>query len=443
MILTIKTLLDTCCAGDIIEAAGWIRSIRCSGGVAFGQLSDGSTIKTLQVTADENNACFETIKDLSLGAAVRVRGTLSESKGRDGGLELLPNSLEILGECDSDYPLQKKAMSLDYLRGLQHLRIRTNTFGAVARVRDAAARAIHNFFHSKGFFYVHTPIITASDCEGAGEMFTLKDSADFFGKTAALTVSGQLEAETLAAGLGRVYTFGPTFRAERSNTTRHLAEFWMVEPEAMFFNLTDIMDLAEDFLHSVIGDVLDSCGDDLAFFNTRIKPSLLDDLSATKKPFSRITYTEAVKILEAANDKFKIKATWGGDIATEHERYLCEEVYKGAVMVYNYPRGIKSFYMKVNGDGETVAAVDVLLPGIGEIIGGSERESDYQKLLNECKRRNMDLAGYDWYLDLRRYGGAPHSGFGLGFDRLVRFLTGLDNIKDVIPYPRAYHLAAG
>ncbi|MDY5047170.1 MAG: asparagine--tRNA ligase, partial [Treponema porcinum] len=370
-----------------------------------------------------------------------------------------------------EYPLQKNKMSMEYLRENAHLRARTNTFGAVYRMRNQMAFAVHSFFQERGFQYINAPEITCSDCEGAGEMFQvttlsmekiaemgvkaglggmkIKDahkivdySKDFFGKKANLTVSGQLEAETLATALSRVYTFGPTFRAENSNTPRHLAEFWMIEPEMAFFTLEDDMDIQEEFIKYLLNWALTKCREDLEFFNKRIQPGLIEMLEhVVNSKFKRISYTDAIAELEKHADKFEFKPYWGCDIATEHERYLTEQIFKCPVMVYNYPKEIKSFYMKLNEDGKTVRAVDVLVPGIGEIIGGSEREENYDKLLAACKERNMDMSNYEWYLDLRRFGTVPHAGFGLGFERLIRYVTGMENIRDVIPYPRAPKLA--
>ena len=408
-------------------------------------------------------------------ASVRAEGVLIESPASGQAVEVTLESLKCLGTCNPDeYPLQKNKMSMEYLRTNAHLRARTNTFGAVYRVRNQMAFAVHSFFQERGFQYINAPEITCSDCEGAGEMFQVttlsmekiaeialekgakgmkvEDAAklvdyskDFFGKKASLTVSGQLEAETMATALSRVYTFGPTFRAENSNTPRHLAEFWMIEPEMAFFDLNDDMDIQEDFVKYLLNWALTKCRADLEFFDKRIQPGLIEQLEkVAKADFVRISYTDAIAKLEEAEKngaKFEFSPYWGCDIATEHERYLTEKIFGCPVMVFNYPKEIKSFYMKQNDDGKTVKAVDVLVPGIGELIGGSEREESYEKLCAEIEKRGMDKSIYDWYLDLRKFGTVPHSGFGLGFERLIRYVTGMENIRDVIPYPRAPKLA--
>lgn len=476
----IKDLLKTNPEGQEIKVCGWVRTVRDSKGLVFIQVNDGSCFANIQLTFDRNNPSTnanisnieENLKLLNTGASVRATGKLIPSPVSGQAVEVTLEKLECLGTCNpEEYPLQKNKMSMEYLRENAHLRARTNTFGAVYRVRNQMAFAVHSFFQERGFQYIHAPEITCSDCEGAGEMFQVTTlsmekiaelgvkagiggmkiedahkiidySKDFFGKKASLTVSGQLEAETLATALSRVYTFGPTFRAENSNTPRHLAEFWMIEPEMAFFDLDDNMDIQEDFVKYLLNWALTKCREDLEFFDKRIQPGLIENLEkVANAKFVRISYTDAIAELEKHSDKFEFKPYWGCDIATEHERFLTEQIYKCPVMVYNYPKEIKSFYMKQNEDGKTVKAVDVLVPGIGELIGGSEREEDYDKLLTACKEREMDMTNYQWYLDLRRFGTVPHSGFGLGFERLIRYVTGMENIRDVIPYPRAPKLA--
>lgn len=481
--ILIKDLLSAEPKGQSVKVCGWVRTVRDSKGLVFIQVNDGSCFANIQLTFDRNspsadadiNNIEENLKKINTGASVRAIGTLIESPASGQAVEVVLETLECLGVCNPDeYPLQKNKMSMEYLRENAHLRARTNTFGAVYRVRNQMAFAVHSFFQERGFQYINTPEITCSDCEGAGEMFQVTTlsmekiaemgvkagaggmkiedahkivdySKDFFGKRASLTVSGQLEAETLATALSRVYTFGPTFRAENSNTPRHLAEFWMCEPEMAFYNLDDDMDIQEDFIKYLLNWALTKCRSDLEFFDKRIQPGLIESLTkVANAKFVRISYTDAIAKLEeaAANGaKFEFKPYWGCDIATEHERYLTEKIFCCPVMVYNYPKEIKSFYMKQNDDGKTVKAVDVLVPGIGELIGGSEREENYDKLLAACKERNMDMSNYQWYLDLRRFGTVPHSGFGLGFERLIRYITGMENIRDVIPYPRAPKLA--
>ena len=479
----IKELLSSAPDGRKVTVCGWVRSVRDSKGLVFIQVNDGSCFANIQLTFDRNNPSNnanvnqieEELKKLNTGASLRAEGILIESPASGQAVEVTLENLKCLGTADPDtYPLQKNKMSMEYLRDVAHLRARTNTFGAVYRVRNQMAYAVHSFFQERGFQYINAPEITCSDCEGAGEMFQVTTLSmekiaemgvkagaggmkpedawkivdykkDFFGKKASLTVSGQLEAETLATALSRVYTFGPTFRAENSNTPRHLAEFWMIEPEMAFFDLDDDMDIQEDFVKYLLNWALTKCREDLEFFDKRIQPGLIESLTkVANAKFTRISYTQAIEDLEkaAANGaKFEFKPFWGCDIATEHERYLTEQIYNGPVMVFNYPKEIKSFYMKQNEDGKTVKAVDVLVPGIGELIGGSEREEDYDKLLAEINRRGMDESIYDWYLDLRKFGTVPHSGFGLGFERLMRYVTGMENIRDVIPYPRAPKLA--
>lgn len=472
----IKNLLAASPDGQKVKVCGWVRTIRDSKNLVFIQVNDGSCFANIQLTFDRNsplnnanvNNIEETLKKLNTGASVRAEGILIPSPASGQAVEVTLENIECLGTCNpEEYPLQKNKMSMEYLRENAHLRARTNTFGAVYRVRNQMAFAVHSFFQERGFQYINAPEITCSDCEGAGEMFQVTTlsmekiaelgvkagiggmkiedahkivdySKDFFGKKASLTVSGQLEAETLATALSRVYTFGPTFRAENSNTPRHLAEFWMIEPEMAFFDLNDDMDIQEDFVKYLLNWALTKCRSDLEFFDKRIQPGLIESLEkVANAKFVRISYTEAIAELEKHSDKFEFKPYWGCDIATEHEKFLTEQIYKCPVMVFNYPKEIKSFYMKQNEDGKTVKAVDVLVPGIGELIGGSEREENYEKLLAACKERNMDMSNYQWYLDLRRFGTVPHSGFGLGFERLIRYVTGMENIRDVIPYPRA------
>ena len=476
----IKDILVSEPDGKNITVCGWVRTVRDSKNLVFIQVNDGSCFANIQLTFDRNNPSDNAntdsieaeLKKLNTGASVRAEGLLVPSPASGQAVEVTLEKLTCLGVCPpEEYPLQKNKMSMEYLRENAHLRARTNTFGAVYRMRNQMAFAVHSFFQERGFQYINAPEITCSDCEGAGEMFQvttlsmekiaemgvkaglggmkIKDahkivdySKDFFGKKANLTVSGQLEAETLATALSRVYTFGPTFRAENSNTPRHLAEFWMIEPEMAFFTLEDDMDIQEEFIKYLLNWALTKCREDLEFFNKRIQPGLIEMLEhVVNSKFKRISYTDAIAELEKHADKFEFKPYWGCDIATEHERYLTEQIFKCPVMVYNYPKEIKSFYMKLNEDGKTVRAVDVLVPGIGEIIGGSEREENYDKLLAACKERNMDMSNYEWYLDLRRFGTVPHAGFGLGFERLIRYVTGMENIRDVIPYPRAPILA--
>ncbi|NCC51345.1 MAG: asparagine--tRNA ligase [Spartobacteria bacterium] len=438
-----------------VTVAGWVRTRRDSkGGFSFIELNDGSSFGNIQVIADEKLPNYESeIARLFPGGSVVVKGTLVASQGSGQRVEVVADEVRVLGFCEpNDYPLQKQRVSFERLREIAHLRPRTNTFGAVLRVRNALAWATHRFFQERQFYYVHTPIITASDCEGAGEMFQvttldldqlpMRDGAvdfaeDFFGKPAGLTVSGQLEGETYACALGNIYTFGPTFRAENSNTRRHLAEFWMIEPEMAFADLQDDADLAEDYLRYLFTYVLENCVEDLAFFNQRIEKTLLETLTRlATSTFKRITYTEAVDLLKKAPVTFEFPVGWGTDLQSEHERYLTEEVFKCPVTVINYPREIKAFYMRLNDDEKTVAAMDVLLPQVGEIIGGSQREDRHDLLMQRIVDNGLNPEDYWWYLDLRRFGGVPHAGFGLGFERIVQFCTGMHNIRDVIPFPR-------
>ena len=436
-----------------ITVGGWVRSIRDSKAFGFIVINDGTFFTPLQVVYHDDMENFEEISKLNVGAAVVVTGTLVATPQAKQPFEIQAKTVTVEGASAPDYPLQKKRHSFEYLRTIAHLRPRTNTFQAVFRVRSLTAYALHKFFQERGFVYVHTPIITGSDCEGAGEMFrvTTMDmenvpktengavdyTQDFFGKETSLTVSGQLNAETYAQAFGNVYTFGPTFRAENSNTTRHAAEFWMLEPEMAFADLEDDMDLAEDMLKYVINYVMENAPEEMNFFNSFVDKRLIDRLTnVATSEFARITYTDAIEILKKHNDKFEFKVSWGIDLQTEHERYLTEEVYKRPVFVTDYPKDIKAFYMKQNPDGKTVAAVDCLVPGIGEIIGGSQREDDYEKLATRMEELGMKTEDYGFYMDLRKYGSTRHAGFGLGFERCVMYLTGMSNIRDVIPFPR-------
>ena len=442
--------------GADVCVKGWVRTRRGSKSVNFIALNDGSTIKNVQVVADVEKFDPEMLKLITTGACLSVEGTLVESQGAGQSVEIQATKIDVLGTCGADYPMQKKGQSFEYMRQHAHMRLRTNTFGAVFRIRHNMAIAIHKYFHDHGFFYFNTPIITASDCEGAGQMFqvTTKNlydlkknedgkidySDDFFGKTTSLTVSGQLEGELGATALGAIYTFGPTFRAENSNTPRHLAEFWMIEPEVAFNNITDNMDLAEDFIKYCVRWALDNCQDDLEFLNKMIDKTLIERLRfVVDHDFVRLTYTEGIKILEEAiknGHKFEFPVYWGVDLASEHERFLVEQHFKKPVILTDYPKEIKAFYMKMNEDGKTVRAMDVLFPQIGEIIGGSEREENYDKLLGRINELNIPMKDMWWYLDTRKFGSCPHSGFGLGFERLILFVTGMQNIRDVIPFPR-------
>ena len=457
--------------GSDICVKGWVRSKRGSKGIFFIALNDGSTIKNVQIVGDEANFPEETVKRITTGACLSVEGKLVESPAAGQASEIQATAIEILGDCDNTYPLQKKGASWEYLRTVAHLRPRTNTFGAILRIRHNMAMAIHTYFHEHGYFYFHTPLITASDCEGAGNMFQVttknlydlkKDEQgkiiyddDFFGEQTSLTVSGQLEGELGATALGAIYTFGPTFRAENSNTPRHLAEFWMVEPEVAFLDQEELMDLEEDFIKYCVKWALDNCKDDLEFLNKMIDKTLIERLEGVlKDSFVRLPYTEGINILQEAirnGKKFEFPCNWGDDLASEHERYLVEEHFKKPVIMTDYPTAIKSFYMKQNpatadggsvgykgcvAPGPTMQGTDVLFPSIGEIIGGSVREASYDTLMAEIERRNMDMTHLWWYLDTRKYGSCPHAGFGLGFERLILFVTGMQNIRDVIPFPR-------
>ena len=436
-----------------ITLEGWVRTIRDSKTFGFIELNDGSFFKNIQIVFSDKLENFAEIAKLSISFSIKVTGVFVITENAKQPFEIQATEIEILNLCDLEYPLQKKRHSFEYLRTISHLRPRTNTFNAVFRVRSVFAYAIHKFFQERGFVYVHTPILTSSDAEGAGEMFNVNSfnlanvpkaengqvdySKDFFGKPAHLTVSGQLNAETYATAFRNVYTFGPTFRAENSNTVKHAAEFWMIEPEICFADLNDDMDLAEEMLKYTFSYVLENCKEEMEFFNNFVDKGLLERLNnVIHSDFARITYTDAIKELEKANDKFEFKVSWGVDLQTEHERYLCEQVFKKPVFVTDYPMDIKAFYMKQNPDGKTVAAADLLAPGIGEIIGGSQREEDYNKLIARMKELNMDIDSYNWYLDLRKYGSCDHAGFGLGFERAIMYLTGMQNIRDVIPFPR-------
>ena len=437
-----------------VTVCGWVRTIRDSKSLGFMELNDGSCFKGIQIVFEANKISnFQEIAKLNVGASVIVKGTLLETPEAKQPFEIHAREIEIEGKSTPDYPLQKKRHTLEYLRSIAHLRPRTNTFSAAFRVRSAAAFAIHKFFNERGFVYAHTPIITGSDCEGAGEMFTISTldynniptdnngqadfTKDFFQKHTSLTVSGQLEAECMAMAFSKVYTFGPTFRAEKSYTQRHAAEFWMVEPEIAFSDLNDIMHLADDMLKYVIKYVLETCPQDLQFFNSFFDKGLLERLnSLVNSNAEHITYTEAVEILKKNNDKFEYKVVWGSDLQTEHEKYLTEQVFKKPLFVTDYPKEIKSFYMRQNDDRKTVAAMDMLVPGIGEIIGGSQREERLDILKDRMSELNLKEEDYWWYLDLRKFGGTKHAGFGLGFERLIMYLTGVQNIRDVIPFPR-------
>ena len=442
--------------GSMVNVKGWVRTRRGSKQVNFIALNDGSTINNVQIVVDVANFDEEMLKQITTGACLSVNGELVESVGSGQAAEIQAREIEVLGTCDNTYPLQKKGHSMEFLRDIAHLRPRTNTFGAVYRIRHNMAMAIHNFFHQKGFFYFNAPIITASDCEGAGQMFQVttmnlydlkKDENgsiiyddDFFGKQASLTVSGQLEGELAATAMGAIYTFGPTFRAENSNTPRHLAEFWMVEPEVAFADLKELMDLEEEFIKFCVNWALENCQDDLAFLNKMVDKGLIERLqSVVKADFVRLPYTEGIKILEEAiakGHKFEFPVYWGCDLASEHERFLVEEYFQKPVIMTDYPKEIKAFYMKQNEDGKTVQGTDVLFPQIGEIIGGSVREESYDKLMTRIQELNIPMKDMWWYLDTRKYGTCPHAGFGLGFERLLLFVTGMTNIRDVIPFPR-------
>ncbi|QVL55047.1 MAG: asparagine--tRNA ligase [Simkaniaceae bacterium] len=446
----IKSILnaDESIIGQTVVVCGWIRTLRDQKTFAFIELTDGSSFSNFQVIAQ-----IDMIENLSTGAAVAISGEIVKSPGNKQKYEMQAKELKLIGACPNDYPLQKKRHSFDFLRTIAHLRPRTNTQGAVARVRSRLAYTTHRFFQEKGYVYLQSPIITGSDCEGAGEMFQVTTlnldnppktkegkvdySKDFFSQPTFLTVSGQLNGEAYATALSDIYTFGPTFRAENSHTSRHLAEFWMIEPELAFADLPMITDLAEEYLKALVGDILDNCEEDLQFFNQFIEKGLIDRLTHVKNvPFARLTYTKAVEILEKSGRSFEYPVKWGSDLQSEHERYIAEEHCKAPVILTDYPKEIKAFYMRENDDGKTVAALDVLVPKVGEIIGGSQREERYDLLKSKFENHGLDIETYKWYLDLRKYGSVPHGGFGLGFERLVQFTTGVDNIRDAIAFPR-------
>ena len=452
---TVKAILTRETAGGEVTIMGWARAVRPQKHICFLQVNDGSCLTDFQIVVQPEHPDFERLCKLGQGAGLKVVGELVPSTGSGQSYEVIAREVTIFGEADpATYPLQKKRHSMEFLREeIAHLRPRTRTFGAVLRVRNVLARAIHNYFQDRGFIWAHTPIITASDCEGAGEMFRVTTldpakpprlpdgnvdySQDFFAKQAFLTVSGQLAGETMAMALSNIYTFGPTFRAENSNTTRHLAEFWMVEPEMAFYELQDNMDLAEDFLKYLFRTVLDECAEDMAFFAQFIEKSVVSTLEhIVTSPFERVTYTEAIRLLETSKEAFEFPVSWGMDIQTEHERYLAEKRMKRPVIITDYPKDIKAFYMRLNDDGKTVRGMDVVVPRLGEIIGGSPREERLEVLMARLEEMGLDSEAYWWYLDTRRFGSVPHAGFGLGFERTVQFVTGMGNIRDVIPYPR-------
>ncbi len=448
----IAAVLKTAKGGNALTVKGWIRSIRTSKGITFISLNDGSCVTGLQVVIEPGMPNYDDVCRLGSGSAIAVEGVLVDSPAAGQAIELKADTITIYGTVDENYPLQKKHHSFEFLRSIAHLRPRANTFGAVFRTRSALSFAIHRFFRERGFVYVHTPIITANDCEGAGELFkvTTIDSAsppmlngkidysnDFFGQPTGLTVSGQLEGELLAMGLSSIYTFGPTFRAENSNTSRHAAEFWMVEPEIAFADLADDADLAEDFIKYLCRFVLEECAEDMAFFDKQIETGLIQRVTAlAQSDFVRMDYTEAIERLTQAPVTFKYPVEWGLDLQTEHERYLAEQIVGGPLFVLNYPKDIKSFYMRQNDDGRTVAAMDLLVPKVGEIIGGSQREERLDRLEQRMNQMGISTGALSWYLDSRRWGSCPHAGFGLGFERLIMYLTGMENIRDVIPFPR-------
>ena len=453
--IKIKELLNNMQGEESVLVNGWVRTRRDSkGGFSFLEINDGSCQANIQAIVEHSLKEFAGLdKKITTGSCIAISGRLVASEGKGQKMEIQATAIEVYGSADVEtYPLQKKRHSFEYLREIAHLRPRTNTFGSVMRVRSRLAYAIHQFFNDRGFVYLNTPIVTTSDCEGAGEMFQVTTldltnppkvdgkidyGQDFFGEKTSLTVSGQLEGEIYALALSEIYTFGPTFRAENSNTSRHLSEFWMVEPEMAFYDLDDDMGLAEEFIKYLLADVLENCYEDMEFFNQRIDKTILKTLQhILDNQFERLTYTDAIDRLQKSTEKFTYSVEWGCALQAEHERYLSEKVFKKPIIVYNYPEKIKSFYMKLNEDGKTVRAMDVLLPKLGEIIGGSQREENYDILLKRLKDSNLDPEEYWWYLDLRRFGSAPHSGFGLGFERLVQFVTGMENIRDVIPFPR-------
>ena len=449
--IDLKKITDGSLIGQTVTVCGWVRTSRDSKNVAFAELNDGSMLDHVQVVFDKADFSESDLNGvLALGAAISVTGTV-ENGLKAESVEIRAKSVTLLGASDQSYPLQKKRHTMEYLRTIPHLRVRTNTFNAVFRVRSELSYAIHEYFHKNGYYYVHSPIITGSDCEGAGEVFKVTtvgfnpkikseeeyNAADFFGRSAGLTVSGQLEGEVMATALGKIYTFGPTFRAENSNTPRHAAEFWQIEPEVAFADINDIIGIATDMIKYIIQYLLDNCKSELEFFDARFENGLIEKLrNVAESDFARVDYTDAIEILKKSGKSFVYPVEWGLDLQTEHERYLTDEYFKKPVFVVNYPRKIKSFYMKQNPDGKTVAATDLLVPGVGEIIGCSEREADYDKLLGEIKSRGMKLSDYTNYLDLRKYGTVPHSGFGLGLERIMMYVTGMSNIRDTIEFPR-------
>ena len=434
--------------GKMHSVQGWVKTIRKQKTFAFLELNDGSSLGNLQVIMQDDLSNYNDILETVLtGAALKIHGEVVESPGKNQSVEIKASEVILIGSCDASYPLQKKRHSFEFLRSIGHLRARTNTMGAVARIRSALSFATHDFFHKNHFYNIHTPIITGSDCEGAGELFRVttlkgedlekKPDQDFFGKPSFLTVSGQLNAEAYASALSRVYTFGPTFRAENSNTSRHLAEFWMIEPEIAFADLSDNIELASSYIKSIIDHILNNCSEDLTLFDKFIEKGLIDRLTnLVEKPFEIISYTEAIQILENSNVSFEFPVSWGLDLQSEHERYLAENHFKGPLVVTDYPKEIKAFYMRQNDDGKTVAAMDILVPKIGEIVGGSQREERLSVLEKKMEDLQIPKEEMDWYLDLRRFGSVPHAGFGLGFERLVQLATGMENIRDVIPFPR-------
>jgi asparaginyl-tRNA synthetase len=449
----IKYILESSGNNRQIAVEGWVRTKRESKGISFIEINDGSSIKNLQLVIDVSILDYHIVNEINTGTSLKVDGTVVPSQGKGQNVEIIVSSIQVIGGAPSDYVLQKKRHSFEFLREIAHLRPRTNTFGAIARIRSTMSYAIHKFFQEKDFIYVHTPIITGNDCEGAGEMFQvttlpldeLKNKKgdvnyeeDFFGKKASLTVSGQLNGEIYATAMKNVYTFGPTFRAENSNTSRHLAEFWMVEPEMSFCDINLNMDIAEEFLKYIFVYVLEHCKEDMEFFDSRISKGLIENLlSIIESDFARISYTEAVDHLINSEKNFEFPVKWGSDLQSEHEKFLTEEIYKKPVIITDYPASIKAFYMKMNKDNKTVRAMDVLVPRLGEIIGGSEREEDFETLYKRIEDNNLNPEDYWWYLELRKYGTVPHSGFGLGFERLIQFVTGMQNIRDVIPFPRS------
>ena len=449
----IKELLQRTDFGTEVCVKGWVRTRRGSKSVSFIALNDGSTIKNVQIVADVEKFDGELLKLITTGACLCVEGTLVESQGAGQAAEIQATKIEVYGTCGSDYPMQKKGQTFEYMRQHAHLRLRTNTFGAIFRIRHQMSMAIHTYFHEHGFCYFHSPIITASDCEGAGQMFQVttknlydlrKDdegkidySDDFFGQSTGLTVSGQLEGELGATALGAIYTFGPTFRAENSNTPRHLAEFWMIEPEIAFADLEDDMNLAEDMVKYIISYVLEKAPEEMKFFNSFVDKGLLERLNhVVNSDFERVTYTKAVEILQGCGEKFQYPVEWGIDLQTEHERYLTEKVFKKPIFVTDYPKDIKAFYMRLNDDGKTVAACDMLVPGVGEIVGGSQREERIDVLRSRMAELDLNEEDYWWYMELRKYGGVQHAGYGLGFERIIMYITGMSNIRDVLPFPR-------